>query len=366
MSTLVVTSYTPALGTGRAARTYGIVRALAALGPVDLLYARFGADLPGPEFEAIEGLRMHAVQPARGAWRAVAAARALAAGAPLPLARGVSSELGRAAARLAAAPGRERVIAEDPMAALAMRTLARRRPVIYSATNFESAFRRDWGPRARVRAFERRLFERSAETWMPSKADVRGAQELALRARIRLVPNVVDVAGIRPAGPTPGGPALMVADFTYAPNREALTFLLDEVMPRTWERAPDLRLTVAGRGLDAPAADERVRFAGFVPSLEPLYREASCAVVPLLSGGGSPLKFVEALAHALPVVATPRAAAGLDVRAGEHFLEGRDAGAFAAALAAAAGDGTEAVGAAGRSLVEREYSIEALTARLAA
>jgi polysaccharide biosynthesis protein PslH len=85
----------------------------------------------------------------------------------------------------------------------------------------------------------------------------------------------------------------------------------------------------------------------------------------LLSGGGSPLKFVEALAHALPVVATPRAAAGLEVRAGEHYLEGRDADGFATALATAAGGASDAVGAAGRALAEREYSIEALTARLA-
>jgi polysaccharide biosynthesis protein PslH len=365
VSSLVVTSYTPALGTGRAARTYAIVRALARLGPVDLLYKRFGARAPGPEFAAIDGVRLHEVRAAR---RLRAVARALADGAPLAVARAASAELAEAAEHLAAIPGRARVVADDPAAAVVLAGLARRRPVVYSAHNLESAFRTDWGPPRRVRAFERQLLERSAEVWMPSRADVEGARALAPGTVVRLVPNVVDVSAIRPVGPAPGGPALMVGDFTYRPNREALVFLVGDVLPRAWERAPELRLTVAGRGLDAAdVGDGRVRYAGFVPSLEPLYAQASCAVVPLLTGGGTPLKFVEALAYALPVVATPRAAAGLEARAGEHYLEGADAATLADALVTAvAGDGTAAVGAAGRALAEREYSIEALVARLAA
>jgi glycosyltransferase involved in cell wall biosynthesis len=258
------------------------------------------------------------------------------------------------------------VVADDPGAALVLSGLAERRPVVYSAHNLESAFRDDWGSARRVRAFERRLLERSAEVWMPSRADAEGARALAPGAVVRVVPNVVDVSAIPPAGPTAGGPALMVGDFTYRPNREALDFLLREVLPRAWEREPRLRLTVAGRGVDLDLGDDRVRYAGFVRSLAPLYAESSCAVVPLLSGGGTPLKFIEALAYALPVVATPRAAAGLDVRAGEHYLEGADAAALAGALVAAVeGDGATAVAAAGRALAEREYSIEALVARLA-
>jgi glycosyltransferase involved in cell wall biosynthesis len=356
---LVVSSYTPALAGGRGRRTYGIVRALATHEAIDLLYARFGAPEPSAEFRSIDGVTLHEVRPSRGARRALAAARALAAGAPPAVARGVSSELPAAAERLAGG----RVIADDPMAAVALLPLARRRPVVYAAHNLESAFRTDWGPAARVRRFERRLLERSAETWMPSRADAAGAQALAPGATIRLVPNVVDVATIEPVRPG-GHRALMVADFTYRPNREGLEFLLSDVLPRAWHEVPDLELAVAGRGLETAPPDARVRYLGFVPSLPALYASASCAVVPLLSGGGSPLKFVEALAYGLPVVATPKAAAGLDVTAGEHFLEGADGPALAQALVAALA-GVPEIAAAGRALAEREYSIEALAARLA-
>jgi glycosyltransferase involved in cell wall biosynthesis len=364
MSSLVVSSYTPALGSGRALRTYGIVRALAATGPVDLLYTRFGSPAPSADFTALDGVRLHEVRATHGARRAVTVARAVASGAPRAVARGMSGELANAAARLAAAPGRARIVATDPMAALALAPVARRQPVIYDAQNLESSFRRDWGSQRRLARFERALLERSAETWMPSRADVAGARALAPDTVVRLMPNVVDVAAIEPVVAA-GTQAVMVADFTYDPNREGLDFLRSEVLPLAWETAPDLRLLVAGRGLDGAGTDERVSVLGFVDSLPPLYASAACAVVPLLTGGGSPLKFVEALAYGLPVVATPRAAAGLDVQAGEHYLEGADAPGFARALLTALG-GAPAVAAAGRALAEREYSIEALIARLAA
>jgi polysaccharide biosynthesis protein PslH len=372
VSTLVVSSFMPTRGSGRGARTYGIVRALAAAGPVDLLHTGFGAAAPHPAYLTLDAVRLHPVSNSRGARRALAWARSRATGVPRAVARGVSPDLAAAAERLAAVPGRGRVIAEDAMAAVSLLPLARRRPVIYSANNLESSFRPgrdpDWGSRRRLEAFERRLMAAAAETWMPSRADLAGARELAPDAELRYVPNVVDVVAID-ARPAPADPpeALMVADFTYAPNREALDFLLEEVMPHAWAVAPELRLTVAGRGYDGRAeADPRVAMLGFVDDLDPLYARAACALVPLLSGGGSPLKFIEALAHRLPVVATPRAAAGLDAESGRHYLEGAGAEGFARALLEALDPSRgAAVAAAGRALAESNYSIEALARRLA-
>ncbi len=89
-------------------------------------------------------------------------------------------------------------------------------------------------------------------------------------------------------------------------------------------------------------------------------------MVPLLQGGGTPLKLIEALAYGLPVVATPRAAAGLEVRDGEHCLVADGAEAFAAALVRVLRDGAPELGRRGRELAERCYSLEALRAALAA
>ena len=68
----------------------------------------------------------------------------------------------------------------------------------------------------------------------------------------------------------------------------------------------------------------------------------------------------------MPVVATPLAAAGLEARAGEHYVEADGADAFAAALVQVLREGAEDVAARGRRLVEERYSIEALARMIAA
>jgi len=63
----------------------------------------------------------------------------------------------------------------------------------------ELAFRRELriDPQRALAAFERRLLLGAAESWLPSHADAARATELAPGAKVRYVPNVVDVAALR-------------------------------------------------------------------------------------------------------------------------------------------------------------------------
>lgn len=369
MRDLLVATHTPALGSGRAVRTYGLARALALNGGLTLLYARFGAEEPDAAFRAIPGIELHEVVPSRGARRLLAYGAARASGVPDAFARGVSPELTRAARRLAADPQCGRVIADGPTAAAALAPLARERPVLYNAHNLESGFRHDLdarglgSPRA-LRAFERRLLAGAAESWMVSESDVVAARELCPQARLRYVPNVVDVAAITPVSRTAGERrAMFVGDFAYEPNRNGLRFLLDDVLPLVWDELPDARLALVGGGLERPPSeDARVETLGFVADLaREAYAHATCALAPLLQGGGTPLKLIEALAYGLPVIATPRAVAGLEVRDGEHCLVADGAAEFATTLVAVLRDGgSPELGRRGRELVAERYSIEAL------
>jgi polysaccharide biosynthesis protein PslH len=365
---LLVTTHTPVLGSGRAVRTYGVARALAADDGLTLLYVRFGADQPDAAFRSIPGVELIEALPSRGPRRILAYGAARLAGTPDGFARGVSRELASEASALAAEPGRARVIADGPIAAATLARLGRERPVIYNAHNLESGFRHDLdgsglGSRRALRAFERRLLAGAAESWMVSEADIAAARELCPGARLRYVPNVVDVAAIEPVSSLAGERrAVFVASFAYEPNRNALRFLLDEVFPRVWATLPDARLALVGGGLEErPSTDPRIEAVGFVADLRTAYASARCAVVPLLQGGGTPLKFVEALAYGLPVIATPRAAAGLDVRDGENCLLAEGGEEFAAALVRVLRDGAPELGARGRQLAAERYSVGALS-----
>jgi glycosyltransferase involved in cell wall biosynthesis len=372
MADLLVTAHTPTLGVGRALRTYALARALAVHGPIDLLYVVFGAEEPSPEYLAHPEIRLHPVRPSRGLRRALRFAGARAYGTPGALARGVNAEIGARALQLAPARGEGRVIADGMTSWASLAPVRRRRPVVFNGHNLESSFQHLLGDQgyaslARMQRFERKIFAAAQETWMVSHADVAGARALCPQATVRYVPNVVDVSAITPvAAPARDGVILLVADFRWAPNAEAARFLLDDVMPRVWAQQPGARLALAGRGLELDdPVDGRVQILGYVDDLDAEYARAGCAVVPLLTGGGSPLKFVEALAHAVPVVATPLAAQGLMLTAGEHFLQAEGGEAFARALTGVLRDGARDVARAGRAVVKERYSVHALAAMLA-
>jgi glycosyltransferase involved in cell wall biosynthesis len=233
---------------------------------------------------------------------------------------------------------------------------------VYLAHNLESGFRTDWG-RGDLKGFEREVLRSFSECWMPTRADVGAAVALGGDSvNARYVPNVVDVGRIEPVVPSGRGRILFIGDFTYEPNREGVRFLADEVLPLVWVRRPSVRAMLVGRGLSDPPAEERIEALGFVEDLRTAYAAADVVVVPLLHGGGSPLKFVEGLAHGLPVVATQHAARLLeDGVAGVHFLAAAGPAGFADALELVLADSARAasIGAAGRELADRCYSMTA-------
>lgn len=369
---LYVCSFSPTLGNGRALRTYTCVRALAMLGPLDLTYVSHDGADPCPEYLAIDGLAMHEIKPSRGPRRALVYGSKRIRGIPPACCRGTSPELIEESERLAGAPGRGRVIADDVNVATALMPLARRQSVIYNAHNLESQYplgpgpRRAWS-RLGMRRYERRLLGIAAESWMVSRADIAAAHGMAPSAKLRYAPNVVDVRSVEPRrGEAPGNTLLMIGDFTYHPNRSARDFLVESILPLVRSSIPDARVVLVGRGLEGwQPSTEGVEITGFVPDLAAVYARADCVVVPLTEGAGTPLKFVEALAYQMPIVATPFAARGLELEPGRHFREAADTESFAAAVVGVLRDGAPEMAAEGRRLVEREYSIEKLAKCLA-
>jgi glycosyltransferase involved in cell wall biosynthesis len=368
MSDLVVTSMTPTLGSGTGLRTYGVVAALSRHDPVEVAYVIWGAPEPAIDYRRLQNVTLRALNASRGPDRMLAFARARLRRVPDGLARGVSPALAQAAR---ATPGEVRVIADGPVVAAGLLGLARNREIVYLAHNLESGGFRSNPERAGLERFERVVLRRYSECWMATRADERGARLLGGdHVRTRYVPNVVDVDGIEPVKPTAAGRLLFVGDFTYEPNAEALRFLAEAVLPAVWERVPGARLTAVGRGSDRLGLrlDPRIDAPGFVDDVDAAYRAADVVLVPLLRGGGSPLKFVEGLAHGLPVVATAHAARLLeDGVPGRDFLAAEDATEFAGAIEALLADPARAaaIGSSGRGLALSRYSVDCLATLVA-
>jgi glycosyltransferase involved in cell wall biosynthesis len=365
MSYVIVSSVTPTLRSGTGLRTYGVTAALARRHPVELAYVVFGAADPAAEYGDMPDVTMRPLRAARGARRGLEFARAAGRGIPIGVARGISPAL---SCVLDEVPPGARVIADAPVAAAALLPFTRSRPLVYLAHNVESSGFRGSSGRAALERFERRVFRAFSESWMATRSDERRARALAgEEIATRYVPNVIDVTRITPVSPSGAHRLLFVGDFTYPPNREALGFLVDEVLPVLWRAIPDVRLSAVGTGLADVPRDRRIDAPGFVEDLASAYGAADVVLVPLLRGGGSPLKFVEALAYGLPVVATAHAAALLeDGVPGRDFMAADGADAFAESVAELLGDRQRAaaLGRAGRELVERRYSVDHLATQL--
>jgi len=150
--------------------------------------------------------------------------------------------------------------------------------------------------------------------------------ERATGRSVAVVPNGVDLSSF-PRAPLAGtDPAALVfvGAMRYRPNAEAACWFVEAVLPEVRRVLPGATLALVGADppdeVRALAATAGVTVTGTVPDVRPWLRTAGTVVVPLLSGGGTRLKILEAFAAGRPVVSTTLGAAGLAVRDGEHLL----------------------------------------------
>lgn len=228
-------------------------------------------------------------------------------------------QLARAAAGLPARPGLPVLVdLIDALSVNMARRVAReRRPWWRLAARLEQR---------RLARLERALCARVGLATVVSEDD---RQALAAGANVVVNANGVDVATFRPGGDARLPERLVFGgNLGYFPNIDALELLIRDVLPRVWRRRPGVRLDIVGArpGADVrrlAAREARVALIGEVPALAPYLARARVALAPLRAGSGQLFKVIEALACATPVVATPRALAGLDeaVRAGARAAE---------------------------------------------
>jgi glycosyltransferase involved in cell wall biosynthesis len=130
------------------------------------------------------------------------------------------------------------------------------------------------------------------------------------------IENAIEIPS-RPMRRDDGSTLLFVGALGYAPNSEGLLWFADQVLPRLKAmRAGVPRLLIAGAGarrdLLALSRHSRIRLLGRVEDLSRLYTQATLALAPMRSGGGTRIKLLEAAAYGVASVYTEAAAEGLE------------------------------------------------------
>ena len=124
---------------------------------------------------------------------------------------------------------------------------------------------------------------------------------------------------------------LFVASNSLA-NRDALIFMLEDVLPRVREAVPTAALALAGALCEHVKDSPGLVKLGVLPDLRPAYAAAAAVVNPMLIGTGLKIKTIEALGHAKALVTTSVGAEGLEDGAGKAFLVAEGADDFATAV----------------------------------
>jgi polysaccharide biosynthesis protein PslH len=176
----------------------------------------------------------------------------------------------------------------------------------------------------RVRVFESWAAKQCHQLLLCSEQELQAATELLGANRGRVVPNGVDANYFRAKRGRPdAGSLLFTANFGYGPNAEAAQYFVREVLPLVLARVPIAHLQLVG-AQPPPAvrelAGDSVHVHGRVEDMRIYQDRAAVVVVPLLRGGGTKLKLLEAAASANAIVTTTVGVEGLAFTDGEHLL----------------------------------------------
>ena len=213
---------------------------------------------------------------------------------------------------------------------------------------------------AALKRLERRAVRRFDHVYVVSNADRETLRLETGRSDVEVIPNAIDPAAAptdQPLEPT----ACFVGVMSWEPNALAAVNLATKVWPRVLEDLPQAKLFIVGREPTAAVqalANENIVVTGTVTDLGAWYERSRIALAPLLAGGGSRLKILEALTHGRPVVATRVGAEGLDDLVGRGVLVGQTTEELAGLIVDLLSDreASARLGLAGAEAVRTDYS----------
>jgi len=207
---------------------------------------------------------------------------------------------------------------------------------LHDVQTVKQARRGDPDQAERLRRFESAAARDAAVTVCVSDSEAQVARDLLNVGRVAVVPNGVDTARFVPAaGPGDDRRIVFTGSLHTQENVEAIVWFVREVLPLVRLQLPDLCLDVVGstpadavRELAGPA----VAVYADVPDTRPYLEHAGVVVIPLLHGGGTRLKALEAAATRRAVVTTTVGIEGLPLQHGRDVEVADDAPAFARAV----------------------------------
>src|SRR5581483_2618756 len=152
---------------------------------------------------------------------------------------------------------------------------------------------------------------------------------------VRIIPTIHN----RTEAPVPAfaerNGVMFIGGYNHVPNVDAARWLCGEIMPRVWEKLPDVRVCLLGSNPPKELyelANDRVDVVGFVKDAEPYFLNSRVFAAALRYGAGMKGKIGQSLSLSLPVVTTSIGLDGYALKHERNCLVADDAETFADAI----------------------------------
>jgi len=125
-------------------------------------------------------------------------------------------------------------------------------------------------------------------------------------------------------GSETGNYLIAISDWTWHPNMAGMKWFLELVYPILIQRGVVFKLDVIGKGMNDEnfAKYPEINYLGFVENINKYYQDADIFIAPLIYGGGTKVKVIEALSHAMPIVTTSYGNEGINAIDGKGIMIG--------------------------------------------
>ena len=198
----------------------------------------------------------------------------------------------------------------------------------------------EWLESAKLAREEERAFKEMDRVLLCSQEDKAILARRFEARTIGIVPNTIRIPELLPSrSPVDGFRLLFVGTLNYAPNQQAVMWLVQSIMPKIREKvgANKVSLTVVGRAptewIREQAATGAFSLHGDVPDVKPFYASCDAVLVPIRAGSGTRIKILEAFGYGRVVISTTVGVEGLDAEHQKELLIVDSAGAFADSVA---------------------------------
>jgi len=114
---------------------------------------------------------------------------------------------------------------------------------------------------------------------------------------------------------------LFYGKLDYPPNKEAVYTIRWKILPKVLEKIPDAKFLIVGGGYEFKIEHNSMIFTGVVDHIERYINASDVVITPLLKGGGTRIKILEAIACGKTVISTKKGAEGLVNELTKPFLE---------------------------------------------